>query len=1102
MTPEQYRLLSETFDELAPLRAADRRSALDARFADQPALRAEIDALLAEHDRVDAPVATARGLDAIDGPLASDVGTPALSKDREPMPVLKGAYRLLRTLGEGGMGVVYEAEQSFPRRRVALKSIRNGLSTPSMLRRFRTEVELLARLHHPGIAQIYEAGFADEGSSDQAFFVMELVDGLPLNAFARSRQITMRERLELVMKLCDAVQHAHQRGVIHRDLKPSNILVTGTGQPKILDFGIARAADDPGDGTIVTRVGQIIGTPSYMSPEQMFGEPVDTRTDVYALGVITYELLTCELPFDFTKVSITEAARILREQAAAPMSRVDRALRGDLDIIVSTAMHIDRDRRYSSAAALAEDVQRFLDDRPIAARRDSAMYVMGKMARRHWALVSLAAVLLASIVAFAVYSNAMASKNARLARESDQARTDAVKKSELNAALSRTLEAELSSARIDRGRAEAAAGKLRLSEDTLWTEHLANPASPQARWSLWELYHRMPCLWTVQAMGAGKPAISPDGSCIALGFGSGSLELRRGSDGSVWTRVDGLGAAVSAVAFSADSKMVACGLANGQVLSMGVDEELSPNLFGGEPMHTRAVTNVAFSGDGTRLVSGGADKRVIVWDAGTGELRDSWLTETDSVNLMAVSRDASTIAVAGPSHASGRAIYRNGQRDESLVIPMAPFDQIRWMAFSADDASLLISRSCNDIGLLDLRSKRFEILCDNLANMAFTAAVSPDGAALAIGAGQELLVAPLHNGAGAGRAPRSLGQQQNTIARVGWTRDGLLITASDQGEIRCFDPAPEPGVTRLSGYESWCFSAAWSSDGDLLALDGGGMETAVFKPGTRDRVASAPKPTRLRERAMVFLSDSNRMLCGGQDGKLRVFDVAKSEVVRTMGDRTPEIYSLVVLGGERNAVTSHWDGSMRVWDLVAGTVVRELPKCAKRADVLALSPDGRSVAGSSLSSGVQLWDATTFEAVRSFETSGTPWGVAFSPDGRSLAATTYSGTLDIFDFASGARRVSISAHQRLAPALAYSPDGKLLTTGSEDGSIRLWDAASLRQLMTLEPRSATIVHLSFHPSSRYLAAGAEGRAVIVYDLQAMDAAIEGNRMFQASLRAP
>ncbi len=229
MTPEQYRLVSEAFDELAPVSPSQRRPLIDARFAQQPGLKAELEGLLAEHDRIDSPVATAAGLDAIKDHTLVPPGL--VLRDGEPTPVLKGAYRLLRAIGEGGMGVVYEAEQSFPRRRVALKSIRHGLSTPTMLRRFRTEIELLARLHHPGIAQLYEAGLADENSPDQAFFVMELVDGLPLHKYVRAHTLTTTDKIELMVKVCDAIQHAHQRGVIHRDLKPGNILVTSAGQP-------------------------------------------------------------------------------------------------------------------------------------------------------------------------------------------------------------------------------------------------------------------------------------------------------------------------------------------------------------------------------------------------------------------------------------------------------------------------------------------------------------------------------------------------------------------------------------------------------------------------------------------------------------------------------------------------------------------------------------------------------------------------------------------------------------------------------------------------------------------------------------------------------
>ena len=197
------------------------------------------------------------------------------------------------------MGTVYEAEQDRPRRKVALKVIRPGLASPQLLRRFELEAQVLGRLQHPGIAHIYEAGMADAGYGPQPFFAMELVPGRPLTEFAEAEQLGTRERLKLMARVCDAVQHAHQKGVIHRDLKPGNILVDGQGQPKILDFGVARATDaDLAVTTLQTDIGQLVGTIPYMSPEQIEADPsqLDTRSDVYALGVITYELLAGRLP--------------------------------------------------------------------------------------------------------------------------------------------------------------------------------------------------------------------------------------------------------------------------------------------------------------------------------------------------------------------------------------------------------------------------------------------------------------------------------------------------------------------------------------------------------------------------------------------------------------------------------------------------------------------------------------------------------------------------------------------------------------------------------------------------------------------------------------
>lgn len=321
--------------------------------------------------------------------------------ESEPLPARIGSYVIRELIGAGGMGVVYLAEQENPRRTVALKVMQAGLRSRTMQRRFQVETSLLARLKHPGVAQIFEAGM-HEG---RPYFAMELVEGRTLIDFAQAEGLSNRERLTLLTQVCHAVQHAHQNGVIHRDLKPGNILVTDEGQVKVLDFGIARSNDpDLAATTLETSPGQLLGTLPYMSPEQLSGDPdeVDTRCDVYAMGVIGFELLTGRLPRDLTDLPLIEAIRVICEEAPAELSAIDRTLRGDLETIIATAITTEKDRRYQSISDLATDITRYLDDQPIVARPATTLYQLRKFAQRNRTLVGGAAVtflvLLAGIV--------------------------------------------------------------------------------------------------------------------------------------------------------------------------------------------------------------------------------------------------------------------------------------------------------------------------------------------------------------------------------------------------------------------------------------------------------------------------------------------------------------------------------------------------------------------------------------------------------------------------------------------------------------------------------------------------------------------------------
>jgi eukaryotic-like serine/threonine-protein kinase len=356
-----------------------------------------------------------------DSKAASDVTRdvePGSAKDAgEPVPVRIGRYRILRLLGEGAMGAVYEAEQDLPHRTVALKLIRAGYARAEMLRRFENEAQALGRLQHPGIAQIYEAG--REGN--QPYFAMELVHGETLLAYCEHRKLSTRQRLELVAKICDAVQHAHQRGLIHRDLKPANILVEESGQPRILDFGVARLTDSDAQATRETNIGQLVGTLAYMSPEQVLGDPeeIDTRSDVYALGVILYELLAGQGPYVLGP-QLPEVVRTIREEEPTSLSSVNRTYRGDIETIVGKALEKDKTRRYASAAELAADIRHYLGDEPITAHPPSTTYQLQKFARRNKALVTGVAAVFVVLVAGVVASTWEAVKARRAEAQAKQ----------------------------------------------------------------------------------------------------------------------------------------------------------------------------------------------------------------------------------------------------------------------------------------------------------------------------------------------------------------------------------------------------------------------------------------------------------------------------------------------------------------------------------------------------------------------------------------------------------------------------------------------------------------------------------------------------------
>lgn len=398
---DRFQRVEAVFLAAKRLPERERNAFVTEQAGDDHAMAKEILALLEED---------ARSLGALDRPPLGRADLEALTREaaEAPLPERIGPFRIAGLLGVGGMGAVYEAEQDEPRRLVALKVIRPGLITPALLRRFRRETNALAQLSHPGIARIYEAGAATTDSGETPYFAMELIRGRPLIDFADANALDARRRLSLIADVADALHHAHQHGVVHRDLKPANILVDETGKPRILDFGVSSVSHEAGDDTALhTESGMLLGTLAYMSPEQASGDisRVDHRSDVYALGVIAYELLAGSPPYEIRRDAIHEAARIIREVEPTSLSSMNRTLRGDAETIVFKAISKESDRRYQTAAEFAGDIRRFLANEPILARRPSASYQLAKFARRNRPLFAgIAAAFVILLVSLGVIS--------------------------------------------------------------------------------------------------------------------------------------------------------------------------------------------------------------------------------------------------------------------------------------------------------------------------------------------------------------------------------------------------------------------------------------------------------------------------------------------------------------------------------------------------------------------------------------------------------------------------------------------------------------------------------------------------------------------------